>query len=164
MGETGNFAGESFFVEGIHLHFNRIAKLNILDVIHCDGKIQPQQVVVGDTHQRHVLRIRRNERARISVAMGDDAVKGRGDLGVTDKCLVFFNPGVGGRNGGVGGQIVGLGGVEILLGHQIGMIMVDRLQPGVNQVCIGVIRLGLLQSRLCIVQFSLQFRHFKRGH
>ena len=95
--------------------------------------------------------------------MGDDAVKGRGDFRVIREGEIFVHGGLGGGDGGGGGLRVGAGRIEILLRHQIGMLPVDRRQPGENQVGIGVIRLGFLPGRLGVVQFVLQFRHFQRG-
>ena len=76
--------------------------------------------------------------------------------------MIFFNFGFGGGDGGGRGQVIGQRGIEVLLGHEIGMVLVDRLQPSINQVCVGIIRLGLLLGGDGIVQFRLQFRHFDR--
>ncbi len=67
---------------------------------------------------------------------GDDAVKGRGDLGVTKKRLIFLHFRLGRNDGGQRDIVFRLGRVNVLLRHEIGVLAIDLVHTAVNQMAL----------------------------
>ena len=165
--ETRDGARERLAAQRFHAHVHLVPQMDVFDVLHGHGEIQPQAVVVGDPHQRHGLgigrRARLDERAGVGIAPGDHAVERGGDLRVGEQRLISLHVRFGGGDGGRGRAVLGFGGIEVLLGDEIGMLLVDRRKAGVDEMGVGVIGLGLLLRGHRVVEFVLQFRDFQCG-
>jgi hypothetical protein len=139
-GETSDRARERFATQRFHAHIHLVPQMDVFDVLDGHGEIESQVVVVGNPQQRLGLgsgrRAGLDERAGVGIAPRDHAIKRGGDLCIVQQRLILLHVRFGGIDGRRGRVILGFGGIEVLLGDEIGLLLVDPDEAGVDEMSV----------------------------